>query len=280
MTNNSLNLSNKLPTPIIETLRQIKIVADELKIPLLLVGATARDLILQHAYNVSSNRATKDIDFGVAVSSWEEFAKLKSVLSEKGKFLVEDKIEHRIKDSVTKIPIDLIPFGNIEVPRGKITWKNKNEMITSGFVEAFESALNVELAKNLTIKVVSPVGLALLKIVAWSDRKSNKDSQDFWLIVKNYLDLGNEDRLYSEMLEFVLKVENFDRIDVSARLLGRDLPKILTEQTKEIISATFESEKKLQKLASEIYRIEGSFDEFRFDKILTVLESVQKGLRD
>lgn len=292
MTNISLNLSNKLLTQTTETLRRIKTIADELEIPLLLVGATARDLILKH-YELQPYRETKDIDFGIAIGNWSEFAKLKAVLNEKGKFTIDGKAEHRLKDSITETPIDLIPFkdsitetpinlipfGEIESPRGKITWKNKMEMITSGFAEAFESALNVKLSDDLVFNVVSPVGLALLKLVAWTDRHSNKDSQDFWLIVKNYLDLGNEERLYSELLH-LLEDDNFARIDAGARLLGRDLSKILTEQTEEIILSIFADEKKLQKLASEIYRMEGSFDDDKFNKILAVLESFQKGLSD
>ena len=278
MTNISLNLSNKLPTQTTETLRRIKTIADELEIPLLLVGATARDLILKH-YELQPYRETKDIDFGIAIGNWSEFAKLKAVLNEKGKFTIDGKAEHRLKDSITETPIDLIPFGEIESPRGKITWKNKMEMITSGFAEAFESALNVKLSDDLVFNVVSPVGLALLKLVAWTDRHSNKDSQDFWLIVKNYLDLGNEERLYSELLH-LLEDDNFARIDAGARLLGRDLSKILSEQTEEIILSIFADEKKLQKLASEIYRMEGSFDDDKFNKILAVLESFQKGLSD
>ena len=279
MTNISLNLSNKLPVQIIETLQLIKNIADDLNISLFLVGATARDLILQHAYNFQPNRATKDIDFGVIVSSWNDFAKLKTVLSEKGNFKIDSQREHRLQEASTETIIDLIPFGDIESPNGKIVWQNKNVMVTSGFVEAFESALNVKLSDDLTIKVVSPVGLALLKLVAWTDRNSNKDSEDFWLIAKTYLDLGNEERLYSEMLD-LLEDENFDYIDASARLLGRDLANLLTEQTKEIVSSIFESEKNLQKLAIEIYRMEGSFENDKFDKILDVLKSFQKGLCD
>jgi len=273
-------LSNKLPTQIIDILRRLKTVADELNIPIILIGATARDLILQHTYNIQSNRATTDIDFGVGVSNWDEFANLKSALNKTGNFSSGNKPEHQIKDLISETPIDLIPFGEIENPRGKITLRNKNEMTTSGFVEAFESALDLKLAENLTIKVVSSVGLTLLKLVAWTDRSSNKDSQDFWLIAKNYLDLGNEERLYSEMLDLMLEDENFDTVEAGARLLGRDLSKILSYQTKEIVSAIFGNEKKLQKLASEIYQMEGSFDDARFSKILTVLESFQKGLND
>lgn len=250
-----------------------------MNIPLLLIGATARDLILRYAFDIQPKRATKDIDFGVAVNSLDEFEKLNSALCEKANFTIDGKREHRLKDLSAEIIVDLIPFGKLESPTGKITFRNKNEMITSGFTEAFATALDVKLAENFYIKIASPIGLALLKLVAWTDRNSNKDSQDFWLIVKNYLDLGNQDRLYSEMLE-LLEDENFDYIVAGARLLGRDMSKIFNHQTEEIIIAIFNSEKNLQKLGSEIYRMEGSFEATEFDKIINVLKSFAKGLND
>ena len=36
-------------------------------------GATARDLILVNVHGLRPGRATRDIDFGIAVESWEQF---------------------------------------------------------------------------------------------------------------------------------------------------------------------------------------------------------------
>lgn len=276
MINNSLNLSNKLPIQICEILECIKTIADDLNIPILLIGATARDLVLQYAHNIQPYRETKDIDFGVAARTWDEFAILKDRLKESD---FEEKAEHRMQHLLTGKIIDLIPFGDIEYPLGKITFQNNNEMITSGFTEAFETGLDVEFVENLTIKTASPVGLALLKLVAWIDRNSNKDSQDFWLIVKNYLDLGNEERLYLEVLD-LLEDASFDNTEAGARLLGRDLSKLLNEQTRPIVSLIFENDKRLQKLAFEIYRAEGKIEDDSFNKILSVLTCFHKGLQD
>src|SRR5882672_1511771 len=40
----------------------------------LIAGATARDLVLQHAYGLPERRKTADLDVAVAVASWEIFA--------------------------------------------------------------------------------------------------------------------------------------------------------------------------------------------------------------
>lgn len=275
MTNTSLDLSNKLPAQTLETLRSIKAIADNLKIPVLLVGATARDLILQYGYEIQG-RFTRDIDFGVAVHSWEEYGKLKAKLVEE-KFTLDSKIEHRFIEISTKTPIDFVPFGGIESPRGKITLQNENTMTTSGFIEAFDSALNVKLADDFTIKVVSPVGLVLLKLTAWLDRQLNKDTEDFWLVTKNYLYLGNEEKLYTDM--DLLNDDNFDFVMAGARILGRDLKLLFNEQTEKIILSIFDDQKKLQKLAIEIYRKEGRLDD-NLDQITTILESMKIGLKE
>ena len=40
------------------------------KIDILLVGATARDLLLFHAHGIKAARGTEDIDLAFAVASW------------------------------------------------------------------------------------------------------------------------------------------------------------------------------------------------------------------
>src|SRR3954453_12501997 len=50
----------------------------------LIVGATARDLVLQHAYGLPERRKTADPDVAVAVASWETFAALESRLLSNG----------------------------------------------------------------------------------------------------------------------------------------------------------------------------------------------------
>ena len=50
----------------------------------LIIGAMARDLLLQHAYGLPDRRKTADLDVAVAVASWEMFAALESRLPASG----------------------------------------------------------------------------------------------------------------------------------------------------------------------------------------------------
>lgn len=53
---------DQLPQGVIEIYRDVNAVASELHIPYLVVGATARDLILYHGFGAAIERGTRDID--------------------------------------------------------------------------------------------------------------------------------------------------------------------------------------------------------------------------
>lgn len=121
MTNISLDLSNKIPNQTIEILQKITSVTEKLDIPIFLIGATARDFVLEYGYNLPKSAKTRDIDFGVAVRDWQEYAKLKQELIEKNDFSLDSKIEHRLIENSTQTRTDFVPFGEIESPPGQIT---------------------------------------------------------------------------------------------------------------------------------------------------------------
>jgi len=66
--------------------------------------------------------------------------------------------------------------------------------------------------------------LSVLKIIAWSKRHTaapRKDATDLLLILKNYLDAGNQQRLYEEA-PHLLEDGNFDYERAGAWLAGQD----------------------------------------------------------
>ena len=85
-------------------------------------------------------------------------------------------------------------------------------MTVVGYREALASAIEVKLPENERVLVVSLPMLAVLKMVAWSERHASaprKDAADLLLILKNYLDAGNQKRLYEEAAQ-LLEDSNFD----------------------------------------------------------------------
>ena len=107
----------------------------------------------------------------------------------------------------------------------------------TGFDEAYASALEVRLRAEppLDVRVASPAGLVLLKLIAWNDRKPiDKDAIDLGVLIRSYLRLGNDRRLFDEHAD-LLEVEDFDYELAGAHLLGRDLAEICTGETRALL---------------------------------------------
>lgn len=184
----------------INALYEVKKVADSLKIPFFVVGASARDFILEHCYNIKSPRMTEDIDLGVEVANWDKFNKLSKALLSTGKF---SKTRWKQRLLFRDVYIDIVPFGPIAGKDKKISWPPEHEISMSilGFEEAYEYSITVRLSSKpeLDIKFPTLSGLALMKIISWKemypDRKT--DAEDLLFIMKNYEVAGNEERLYN-----------------------------------------------------------------------------------
>jgi predicted nucleotidyltransferase len=65
-------------------------------VPFFVAGATARDLMLVNVYGLRPGRATRDIDFRIAVESWDEFQGLKERMISTGEFAADSKAQQRL----------------------------------------------------------------------------------------------------------------------------------------------------------------------------------------
>lgn len=286
MSDTLLILRKRLPENIVEILSLVTTAADQLHVSSFIVGATARDIILEYVYKAGIRRATEDVDFGVAVESWEQYERLKKALTENGDFRIDNKIEQRLwrGRGTREMKIDLIPYGGLESPAGTIVFPpTEFAMNTDGFAEAYEDALTVQITEDLGVRIVSLPGLAVLKFIAYDDRPLERqtDLQDIWFLMKNYLDAGNEERLYAS--NDLLNDENFDLRTVGARLLGRDMAKLLTERTGEIVLKHLsENEKEnggLSKTAEVINAGEKGLEE-NITETLQMLRQLKQGITE
>ncbi|MDX6612866.1 MAG: hypothetical protein QOD75_2052 [Blastocatellia bacterium] len=248
MTDISLDLSSKLPAGQVSIIRRVVQTAASLKLTaLFIVGAQARDLILQHAYDVPIHRKTDDIDFGIVVENWDEYTKLRNALIAREGFQQHPKKRQRLLHGEDVI-VDLVPFGALEEKAGEIAWPPDFSVVMStiGFREAYDNSIEVRVADDLVVKVASLAGLALLKLVAWSDRHFERDAQDLGLIMRHYLDAGNQDRLYAEGGDSsdLLLEDDFDYEAASARILGRDVGMLLTDESRALIEHVLSEETK------------------------------------
>jgi len=277
----SFDLSNKIDQRIVKIFYVLKKVADSLNIPFFVVGAFARDLILEYSYDIKSPRGTLDIDLGVEVAAWEHFEAFKDSLITKEKFSETDK-KHRLQ--LGNVFVDIIPFGRIADVNKKISWPPEHEIIMGiiGFKEAYECSITVRLSidPEIDIKVSSLPGLAIMKIVSWKEKypERSRDAQDLLFIMQKYWEAGNFDRLY-EVEQSLLTEEEFDVQSAGIRLLGRDMATISDLETFRALKAILDDEvgdQRQYNLVTDMIKKIPMGDE-KFDKVSLQVEKLRKG---
>jgi predicted nucleotidyltransferase len=210
----------------------VEAAAAPLGISTLIVGAFARDLHLFYAHGIVPQRQTEDLDFALAVRDWTEFESLKQRLTSSTRFQASPSAAHRLRYR-SGLPVDLVPFGAVETLDRKIAWPPSGDVVMSvfGFQEALAAAHEIVLPGDVRSRVVSLPALALLKLICWEERHTafpRKDAQDLQLIVRSYLDAGNEARLWGEFLSWTQE-DDFDSQQASARMLGHDVRALLDD---------------------------------------------------
>jgi hypothetical protein len=105
MTTTSLNIAGKVDPRTVEVLQLVERIANELGIPYVVIGATARDLVLHYYYGARIQRGTQDIDFAIQVADWSAFSTLTQALVIEG--YEATKMAHRFKSPMLHNGSDL-----------------------------------------------------------------------------------------------------------------------------------------------------------------------------
>ncbi len=205
-------------------LQRVRSVADAMEIPIVLVGAGARLLVMDWPFALRSKRTTADWDFALEVPDWETFERFRSSLGQSR--AERGASEHRVVIGAT--PIDLVPFGGVESPVGEICWpRGKERMAVWGLSEALEFASE----RSSAVPVAPLPLLAALKVIAFAERGSatDKDLRDLHFILTNYARCDNEDRIFDELGDELGAGLPYDQ--AGPLLLGRDLARHLKPET-------------------------------------------------
>lgn len=262
--NTLLDISGKIDEQSLAVYEAIDDAAKELGIPYIVVGASARDLVLHYGFNARIKRATADIDVGIQVNSWEEFNALKTTLINKG--FVETRTNHTLM-TPDRMRVDVVPFGETIQEEYKITWPADNaiSLNVAGFSEALNHALTVRIREQprLEIPVVSPSGLTLLKFIAWQERDRNlrkRDAGDLRYLLESYQDLPTvQDSAYDDpdMMEEL----DWDLMLAGAYILGRHSSNIALDGTADTILSICQDAGQCEQLAEDMCQdIESEFD--------------------
>lgn len=278
------DLSGKIKSSHVEVLSVIRDTAASLEIPFFIVGASARDYILEHVYNRPAARMTTDVDIGVKVENWGQYEKIVSALLQTGSFVQEEQ-NHRFLFGEVKV--DIVPFGSLAGQKKNIHWPPDQTTIMSvlGFQEAYEHSVTIRLKTDplLEIKIPTLAGLALIKLISWADAypRRQRDAEDIAFIMRNYEDAGNLERLF-EKEPALMEEEKFDAHIAGIRLLGRDMAIIADRETKIAILSILNRETGEQlryRLITDMIK-ENSTTEGAFGEALVLVEKLKQGFAE
>ncbi|MBB1631947.1 nucleotidyl transferase AbiEii/AbiGii toxin family protein [Cupriavidus sp. UME77] len=262
-----INSDRPLDPTTVAILRTVDGVTKARGLTYFVVGATARDILLTHVHGLRATRATKDVDFALAVESWTHFDEIRDELSRIAGFRVSDDIQHRLYYQVADqppYPLDLVPFGGVATPEHLVGWPPDMKMLmnVAGYPEVAEAAEQVEVAEGLVVNVASLSGLALLKLFAWQDRweESTKDADDLLTLMRAYTDAGNFDRIF-ELADDVLTELGYDTDDAGALLLGKDIATLARPDTYAQCIRILETPELLDRLSIHMARTRANVDE-------------------
>jgi predicted nucleotidyltransferase len=125
-------------------------------------------------------------------------------------------------------------------------------------------------------------GLAILKLIAWNDRRHEvpqKDAADLALVLRKYAEAGNEDRLYQEYPD-LLKQERFDQELAGAWLLGQDMSKVMQARTREVILDILKNQADPDKSDRLILSIAKELPGNDYDRASKLLMNLSRGISE
>jgi predicted nucleotidyltransferase len=143
--------------------------------------------------------------------------------------------QQRMRHLSSGMPLDLLPYGEIEGPGSQIEWPPHGDVRSRviGYREARAAADLICLPNRVDIRVVTLPGFLILKLFAFEDRaltEPRKDAEDIHLVLRAYTEAGNQDRLFTQY-RHLLEVADFDYAAAGAHIAGADVRSILLSVT-------------------------------------------------
>ncbi|RKX44032.1 MAG: hypothetical protein DRP64_07280 [Verrucomicrobia bacterium] len=250
--------------------------------PVVLLGAFARDLLFYHIHGIEVPSATRDIDACVQMTSWEDFNAACDKLKALG---FENKKEgHPEKFFDTNgQEVDLLPFGSLSEDGKTIVWpQDDSPWSICGIQEAYEHAVIIEV-RDLGLRVIPPYALIYLKMFSVYDRpddRRKKDTGDIQFVLENYLDVVGRERLRSDGSDGdVMGLVQGDLEKAAARIAGRDIGKILTEESADELSEILRIETESGSRCPIAHELAG-LHRGQFSRARAILTSLKDGFNE
>ena len=274
--------SEKIGNPLlVELLRKLADSFNKMDKDFYVIGATARDIIMQQLLNTESKRRTRDLDIAIAIPDWNTFEQVKQSLIADG---FEKSRDMQQRFYYGEYELDIVPYGVVAKEDDNIYWPPEEvvAMSVKGFDEVLSEAITVSIDDEFEVKIASLHGLFLLKFNAWLDRnaKTSKDAEDMSFILSNYF-MANLDReIHPEVYDW----ENFDEYIVGGYWLAHDLVTLLDAKQlnyyKEVIEGELTKEEESRLINQMIENSYGLKYETVRDTLQAMSDVFQKAIED
>ena len=220
--------SEKIGNPLlVELLRKLTDSFSKMDKEFYVIGATARDIVMQQLLDTESKRRTRDLDIAIAIPDWDTFEQVKQSLIIDG---FEKSRDMQQRFYYGEYELDIVPYGVVAKDDDNIYWPPEEvvAMSVKGFDEVLSEAITVSIDDDFKIKIASLHGLFLLKFNAWLDRnsKTSKDAEDMSFIFSNYFLANLEREIHQEVYDW----ENFDDYIVGGYWLAYDIVALLNKE--------------------------------------------------
>jgi predicted nucleotidyltransferase len=209
----------------IAAVRQLRLICDNLRTDMAIIGAMAYRIWVQDTY-----RQTQDVDTAVAIDL-DDLPRLTMRLGAEG-WERDPRVEHRW-NTPQGARIDLIPAGPALRRQRYLDWPSSGmRMSLVGFEHVFKDAVNCPIAPDLTLKVIPLPVLALLKIVAYLDNPHarERDIQDLAALLMRY-EPDDSQRFGEDVLAAGLEYDA-----VPAYLIGKEVGMLCSPDERVLVS--------------------------------------------
>lgn len=255
--------------------------AEQVGVPWLVIGATARVMLLEKAYGLPAGLATQDVDFAVQVGDLNHYQQLREIILKDNSIETGRPATHRFQIDEGMI-FDLVPYGGVENETKQIVWPPDNDVVMSvrGFSGASANAVPVKVNDKIVVPVVSPQGLCALKLFSWSERHTEqpgRDAKDIAYIIRHIESLYPPKKLYDE---YESSIEAADYVIPLAGVfqLGKDIAIMLQDEERVFLSTLVKDELSKQSdsaLCRELYKYSNMNS---LDETLKALDSFYSGM--
>ncbi len=162
-----------------------------------------------NVHGLRPGRATRDIDFGIAVESWAQFELLKERLLATNDFSAsraQQRLTFADSNEGISIPVDLIPFRGVASANGTIAWPPSRDIVmnVAGFEEALTSSVLIEVGTDLTVHVAS-VPTKRVSAILGATRHGERQGEPIVNYAAEYVFPGHPDKLCDSIADALVE---------------------------------------------------------------------------